>query len=78
VQYDPPAALFGGADGLDAYRALLPLARHVLKPHGHLVIEIGARQEEAVTELLASADFELEARNRDLSKIVRCLVARPI
>ena len=31
-KYDPLAALDGGADGLDAYRALIPQAARLLAP----------------------------------------------
>lgn len=78
AKYDPFRALFGGVDGLDAYRSLLPLVRRVLEPKGHLVIEIGAGQADAVTNLLSSAGFKLNAQKEDLSKIVRCLVACPV
>ncbi len=34
-------ALDGGADGLDAYRALIPQAARLLAPGGALVVEVG-------------------------------------
>lgn len=76
VNYDPSAALFGGADGLVSYRALLPSARRVVNPQGYLIVEVGSRQADAVAELMAAASFNLEARKQDLGKIVRCLVAQ--
>ncbi|HEY0911541.1 MAG TPA: peptide chain release factor N(5)-glutamine methyltransferase, partial [Bradyrhizobium sp.] len=39
--HDPLAALDGGADGLDAYRALIPQASDLLTPGGALVVEVG-------------------------------------
>ena len=42
--YDPPRALDGGADGLDAYRALIPQAARLLAPQGALVVEVGQGQ----------------------------------
>ena len=36
-KYDPPAALDGGADGLDAYRALIPQAAGLLAPGAPLL-----------------------------------------
>lgn len=42
--FDPPAALDGGADGLDAIRIILAGARNHLVPNGLLVLEIGAGQ----------------------------------
>ena len=40
----PRAALDGGADGLDAYRALIPQAAGLLAPGGALVVEAGQGQ----------------------------------
>ena len=42
AQFDPPKALYAGADGLDAYRAILPGAARLLRPGGTLILEIGA------------------------------------
>jgi release factor glutamine methyltransferase len=77
AEYDPATALFGGADGLAAYRQLLPAARRVIAPQGHFIVEIGLRQTELVTNLLAPAGFKIEAQKEDLAKVIRCLVARP-
>ena len=40
-EHEPRVALFGGADGLDVYRRLIPEAARLLKPGGHLIMEIG-------------------------------------
>ena len=42
--HDPHRALDGGADGLDAYRALIPQAARLLAPGGALVVEVGHGQ----------------------------------
>ena len=42
ADYEPRAALDGGPDGLDAYRALAELLPRILKPGGHALLEIGA------------------------------------
>ena len=42
--HDPLRALDGGADGLDAYRALIPQAARLLAPGGALVVEAGQGQ----------------------------------
>jgi release factor glutamine methyltransferase len=39
--HEPRAALFGGPDGLDVYRRLIPDAARLLRPGGHLVMELG-------------------------------------
>ena len=42
--HDPRRALDGGADGLDAYRALIPQAAGLLAPGAALVVEAGEGQ----------------------------------
>ncbi|HIQ04087.1 MAG TPA: peptide chain release factor N(5)-glutamine methyltransferase [Anaerolineae bacterium] len=51
VQYEPRLALFGGSDGLGLIRRLLGQARQYLRPHGCVLMEIGARQGAAVHDL---------------------------
>ena len=44
-EHDPHlAALDGGNDGLDAYRALIPQAAELLAPGGALIVEAGQGQ----------------------------------
>jgi release factor glutamine methyltransferase len=50
--HEPAAALFGGADGLDIYRRLIPQARAALLPNGLLALEIGYSQKDSVAFLL--------------------------
>jgi len=57
VQHDPLLALDGGADGLDLVRRLAPLAASRLIPGGHLLLEIGMGQSEAVSECLAGHNY---------------------
>lgn len=73
--YDPPAALDGGADGLAAYRALIPAAAEVLRPGGLVALEIGRRQAAAVEALLGEAGLAVLERARDLAGVERCLLA---
>lgn len=49
--YEPRSALDAGPDGLDAIRRLLAQARSHLKPQAMILLEIGATQEAAVTNL---------------------------
>ncbi len=51
VQREPPVALLGGEDGLDVVRRLLRQAARRLRPGGLLLVEVGARQGEAVLAL---------------------------
>jgi release factor glutamine methyltransferase len=53
--HDPRLALDGGADGLDAYRAIALQARRALRPGGRLAVEIGWRQAGDVGTIFAAA-----------------------
>lgn len=51
AQWEPSAALDGGPDGLDAYRAILADISQVLEPDGWAVFEVGHDQAAAVAAL---------------------------
>jgi len=71
--WEPAAAFKGGPDGLDAYRAVVPMFSGVAPVIG---LEVGERQAAAVADLLREAGFdEIEAR-RDLAGIERIVVGR--
>lgn len=53
--FDPRRALDGGADGLDAYRAIMPQAFKVLRGKGFLLFETGYGQARAVQAMMAEA-----------------------
>lgn len=55
--WEPSTALFAGADGLDAVRAIVGDARAWLTPGGSLLLEIGHRQGADVARLLRAAGF---------------------
>lgn len=55
--HEPNLALDGGADGLDAYRAIIAQATAHLEPGGWLLFEVGAGQATDVAALLAQAGF---------------------
>jgi release factor glutamine methyltransferase len=71
--FDPVLALAGGADGLDAYRAIASGAAAHLDAGGHVLVEIGAGQAEDVTAVFAENGFLLASRHGDLGGHVRCL-----
>lgn len=50
--YDPHLALFGGEDGLDAYRAIVKQAGYVQKDRTCLAFEIGHQQGKDVSDLI--------------------------
>ncbi len=77
-EFDPPRALDGGPDGLEAYRRLASGAGGHLAPSGRVVLEIGAGQENAVNDLFTGQGFAGESRHFDLAGHARCLVfSRP-
>jgi release factor glutamine methyltransferase len=51
--FEPRVALFGGGDGLDVYRRLIPQAHAALRPGGLLAMELGFGQSETLLELLS-------------------------
>jgi release factor glutamine methyltransferase len=71
---EPEVALFGGEDGLDVYRRLLPQARERLARRGHLIVEIGIDQRDPVVAIAEEHGFRLEHTRRDLRNITRTLV----
>ncbi len=69
--HDPRLALDGGADGLDAYRALTPEIARLLAPAGRFFCEVGAGQADAVRALAAAAGLVDLAAHRDLAGVER-------
>ena len=72
ARFEPPAALYGGADGLDIVRRLAQAARGVPL----VALEVGADQAGAAAELLREAGFGDLDRRRDLAGHERVVVAR--
>lgn len=73
ADWEPHAALFAGANGLDDYKQIAPLLSGQLASGGAACIEIGATQAEAVAALFAAQGFSTTLR-RDLAGLPRCLV----
>jgi release factor glutamine methyltransferase len=76
--WDPRAALDGGPDGLDAYRAILNGIAPSMAPGGWAIFEVGAGQASDVSALalahgLATAPLTWP-KLRDLGGTVRCVV----
>ena len=66
-EHDPPAALDGGPDGLDAYRSILTNIRNVLSPDGRVVLELGAGQLADVASLSISNGLDVLDVTSDIS-----------
>jgi release factor glutamine methyltransferase len=73
--YEPLVALLAGPDGLEAYRAIAPIAAASLKPGGRVILELGAGQASAVRELLRGYGLEIMVVMPDLAGIPRAIVA---
>lgn len=73
--HDPRLALDGGADGLEAYRAIAASLGRLLAPLGHAVIELGQGQESTVRAIFKNAGLDVSAVVSDLAGVPRALVA---
>ena len=74
--FDPRAALDGGADGLDFYRQLAAEAKPFLKPDGKIMLEFGDGQAEAIQTIFENEKWIVEAVQEDYSHRARILIAR--
>ena len=57
VRFEPELALFGGEDGLDFYRRLIPMWAGKLRSGGLFAVEIGEEQGQAVSRIFEGAGF---------------------
>jgi release factor glutamine methyltransferase len=75
-EYDPPAALWGGEDGLDAIRSVERVARRLLRPGGLVAVEHGAPQGAAVYWVFPEDAGWRDTRNhKDLARRDRFVTA---
>ena len=56
--HDPHLALYGGEDGLEAYRRITQESRPHLRVNGYLIFEIGASQGSAVQSIMEGCGFK--------------------
>jgi release factor glutamine methyltransferase len=73
-EHEPEVAVFGGEQGLDIYRRLIPQAWGKLKPGGWLLMEIGFSIEQPVRGLLGQ--WNEVSSMPDLQGIPRVVCAR--
>ena len=74
--FDPRLALDGGSDGIGPYHALIAPSFQCLTGGGHLLLEIGVTQAEAVSALMAAAGFADISLRQDLAGRDRVLIGR--
>jgi len=73
--FDPALALDGGADGLDAYRAIADDASRVMTSGGLLIVELGVGQAAPVRSLFESQGLAHLDTRADLGGIPRALIS---
>jgi release factor glutamine methyltransferase len=73
--FDPPAALYGGADGLDVVRVVSRVGLRLAHPGGMIVIEHGEWQGGAVRDLLAADGWRAASTHPDLTMRDRATTA---
>jgi release factor glutamine methyltransferase len=74
--YEPPAALYAGQDGLDAIRVVERTARRLLRPGGLVAVEHGAPQGASVYWVFAEENGWKDTRNHvDLAGLDRFVTA---
>lgn len=73
--FDPAAALDGGWDGLEGYRAIASQAARRLVPDGLLLLEIGFNQADIVVKMLSRAGFGRVTVQKDLAGLDRMVLA---
>ena len=75
-EYEPSAALYSGADGLDAIRVVERTARRLLRPGGRVAVEHGAPQGASVYWVFAEENGWKDTRNHaDLAGLDRFVTA---
>jgi release factor glutamine methyltransferase len=75
AHYDPPRALFAGADGLSAYKSFVPDLEQHLTPGGIVLLEVGDGQAKSVAALCAAHGLPETTFYADLAGIQRVVRA---
>jgi len=76
LKYDPKISLTLGGDGLEAYREILSQALEKLSKNGHIFLEIGYTQANAVGHLFREAGFQQIKVHKDLGSRDRVISAK--
>jgi release factor glutamine methyltransferase len=77
ARHEPGSALDGGADGLEAYRAILAALPRLLNPGGRAVLELGQGQRPAVEAIAQAAGLRPLGCRADLGGVARALLLAP-
>lgn len=76
LDFEPHLALFGGEDGLDLYRRLIPDAKKYLKPEGWLILEAGHDQSEAILSIFKENGYIQRGTFKDLNAVPRFIYGK--
>jgi release factor glutamine methyltransferase len=74
AQFEPRLALDGGADGLDAYRAILPRMQDAMREDALAVLEIGMGQQQDVEAIGQASGLVISGIKQDLAGIPRAII----
>lgn len=74
--FEPPEALDGGKDGLDYYRAIIPLWTPILKENGCLLFECGEGQAGKIASMMKAQGFVETALYKDANGTDRVVAGR--
>ncbi len=72
--FEPHEAVFAGPTGLEIYTRIFRSSRHLLKPPGWLVLEMGYGIADRLTALAEAEGWRLVQMRHDLAGIPRCAV----
>ena len=75
-EYEPLVGLGGGQDGLDFYRYLAVQGKPFIKRGGRIYCEIGASQNESVTDIFSATGWNAVSLRKDLAGRSRVVVAQ--
>ncbi len=75
-RFEPRRALDGGADGFDAYRAIVAALPGLLKPGAWFALEVGQDQAGAVADLAGRSGLLTDAPILDLGGVARVVTGR--
>ena len=79
IGHEPDVAIFGGPDGFELYGPLVVQAARVLRPGGHLVMELGYNTLERVRPLFDAWSAWKHIRvTQDLAGIARVIAAERV
>jgi release factor glutamine methyltransferase len=73
ARHEPASALDGGADGLEAYRAIIAALPGLLAPGGRAVLELGQGQQAAVQAIALARGLHVLGCRPDLGGVPRAL-----